>query len=91
MSDSGLTVRCMTELARRYDITFTVDRDGGQLPDLAAFVAAGSISQSSQHRDRAYGWADQPVAVAMAVALAVVSEALDVPVTTPQADDSTSL
>jgi hypothetical protein len=29
MSDTGLTVPGMTELPRRYDVTVTVDGDGG--------------------------------------------------------------
>ncbi len=33
MSDTGLTVPDMTELPRRYDVTITVDRDGGDHPD----------------------------------------------------------
>ena len=35
MSDTGLTVPDMTELPRRYDVTITVDRDGGDHPDPA--------------------------------------------------------
>ena len=33
MSDTGLTVPGMTELPRRYDVTITVDRDGGYHPE----------------------------------------------------------
>ena len=38
MSDTGLTVPGMTEPSRRYDITITVDRDGGHLPNPAEFT-----------------------------------------------------
>ena len=38
MSDTGLTVPRMTELPRRYDVTITVNRDGGHLPDPAEFA-----------------------------------------------------
>jgi hypothetical protein len=40
MSDSGLTVLGMTELPRRYDVTITVDRDGGHHPNPAEFAVA---------------------------------------------------
>ena len=40
MSDTGLTVPGMTELPRRYDVTITVDRDGGDHPNPAEFAAA---------------------------------------------------
>ena len=40
MSDTGLTVPDMTELPRRYDVTITVDRDGGDHPDPAEFAVA---------------------------------------------------
>ena len=40
MSDAGLTVPGMTELPRRYDVTITVDRDGGDDPNPAEFAAA---------------------------------------------------
>ena len=33
MSDTGLTVPCMTKLPRRYDVTITVGRDGGDHPN----------------------------------------------------------
>ena len=85
MSDTGQP--CVTELARRYDVTITKNRDGDSLTDPAEFPAAveRSISQSCQHREYAHGEsdcqrrvlaADQPVAVA----LAVVTDALKRPV-----------
>jgi len=47
MSDTGLTVPDMTELPRRYDVTITVDRDGGDHPDPAGFaVAAGQAASA---------------------------------------------
>jgi hypothetical protein len=38
MSDSGLTVSGMNELPSRYDVTVTVDQDGGTLPSPADFA-----------------------------------------------------
>jgi hypothetical protein len=77
----------MTELLHRYDVTITVDRDGGDHPNPAEFtVAAG---QAVSARDTSIVSAhtgsqivstvtvlivDQPAAIA--VALAVVSDAL---------------
>ncbi len=47
MSDIGLTVPGMTEPPRTYDITITVDRDGGHLPNPAEFaVAAGQAASA---------------------------------------------
>ena len=47
MSDTGLTVPDMTELPRRYDVTITVDRDGGDHPNPAEFaVAAGQAASA---------------------------------------------
>ena len=79
----------MSEPARRFDVTVTVDRDGGPDPGPAEFaVAAGQaasvvtahtagqiISVVTVHA------VDRPAAVA--VALAVVSEALRRPVGSP--------
>jgi hypothetical protein len=42
-----LTVPGMTELLRRYDLTITVDSDGGHLPDLAEFVVAAELAASA--------------------------------------------
>ena len=47
MSDTGLTVPCMTKLPRRYDVTITVGRDGGDHPNPAEFaVAAGQAASA---------------------------------------------
>ena len=126
MSDTGLTVPCMTESPRRYDVTITVDRDGGDHPDPAEFAVAAGQAASTPNRVRVSGrcqrsgslsrsrrvaaaaekaassraasvvsahtaeqiisvvtvrTADRPAAVA--VALAVVSEALRRPVALP--------
>jgi hypothetical protein len=91
MSDTGLTVPCMTELPRRYDVTITVDRDGGDDPNPAEFAVAAERAASaraasivSAHTASQFVSiitvlaADQPVAVV--VALAVVSDALKHPV-----------
>jgi hypothetical protein len=40
MSDTGLTVPGMTEPPRRYDVTITVDQDGGHHPNPAEFAVA---------------------------------------------------
>jgi hypothetical protein len=79
MSDSGLTVPGMTELPRRYDVTVTVDRDGGDHPDPAEFAvaaeraaSAGAASIVSAHTASqivsvvTVAAADQPAAVAVA-------------------------
>ena len=87
MSDTGLTVPGMTELPRRYDVTITVDRDGGDHTNPAEFAVA--VEQAASGRAASIVSthtasqiismvtvlaADQPSAVA--VALAVVSDAL---------------
>ena len=81
----------MTEPPRRYDVTITVDRDGGGHPNPAEF--AESAEQAASARDASIVSvhtasqiisivtvlaANQPTAVA--VALAVVSDALKRPV-----------
>ena len=94
MSGTGLTVPGMTESPRRYDVTITVDRDGGHLPNPAEFAVAveqaGSAIAASIVSAHTAGQivsivtvlaADQPAAVA--VALAVVSDALRRPVVSP--------
>jgi hypothetical protein len=91
MSDTGLTVPCMTELPRRCDVTVIVDKDGGGSPDPAGFAvvadraaSARAASIVSAHTASQIGSvvtvlaADQPAAVALA--LAVVSDALKRPV-----------
>ena len=87
MSDTGLTVPGMTEPPRRYDVTITVDQDGGHHPQprrVRRGGPTGGIGQSGQHRQRPQAGQivstvtvlglDQPAAVA--IALAVVSETL---------------
>ncbi len=91
MSDTGLTVPGMTDLPRRYDVTITLGRVGGHLPNPAEFAAAAGQAASvraasvmSAHTaDQIISVvtvlaADQPAAVA--VALAIVSDALKRPV-----------
>ena len=90
MSDTSLTVPCMMELPRRYYVTITVDRDGGNHPNPVEFAAAAG--QVASARDSSVASAhmvsqiistismvavDQSAAVA--VALAVVSDALKRP------------
>jgi hypothetical protein len=94
MSDTGFTVPGMTEPPRRYDITITVDRDGGYLPNPAEFTV--TALQAAAARDAAIvsaHTAGQIISVvtiqaldrsaAVAAALAVVSEALRRPVASP--------
>lgn len=92
MSDIGLIVPCMTELPRRYDVTITVDRDGGHLPNPAAFaVAAGQAAPAKAASMASAHTAGQIISVVTlqaagqpaAVAVAVVSEALNCPVVSP--------
>ena len=42
----------MTELPRRYDVTITVDRDGGDHPNPAEFAAAAEQGLGSAGRWR---------------------------------------
>jgi hypothetical protein len=89
-SDTGLTVPCTTELPRCYDVTITVNRDGGYDPNPAEFAMAaeraasarGARIVSAHTASQIFSIvtvlaADQPAAVACA--LAVVSDALNRP------------
>jgi hypothetical protein len=91
MSDTGPTVPGMTGPPRRYDITITVDRDGGHLPGPAEFAV--TAQQAASARGAAIvsaHTAGQIICVvtiyaldrsaAVAAALAVVPEALRRPV-----------
>jgi hypothetical protein len=81
----------MTELPRRYDVTITVDTDGGTSPNPAEFAVAAEQAASARAASIVSAHtasqiisivtvsaADRPAAVA--VALAVVSDALKRPV-----------
>jgi hypothetical protein len=94
MSDSGPIVLYVTDSSSCYDVTVAVDRDGGYLPGPGEFaVAAGQAASArgasvmSAHTAEkiisivTVKAADRPAAVA--VALAVVSEALRRPVALP--------
>ena len=94
MSDTGLTVPDMTEPSHRYNVTITVDRDGGHLPNPAEFAMAAEQAASARAASIVSAHtasqiisivtvlaADQPAAVV--VALAVVSDALKRPVASP--------
>ena len=48
MSHTGLTVPGMTELPRRYDVTITIDRDGGDHPNPAEFAVAAEQAASAR-------------------------------------------
>lgn len=91
MSNTGLKVPGMTEPPRRYDVTTTVDQDGGHHPDPAEFAVAAQQVASARAASIVSAHtaeqivsivtvlaADQPAAVT--VALAVVSDALKRPV-----------
>ena len=91
MSDTALTVPGMTEPPRRYDVTITMDRDGGHRPDPAEFAVVAEQAASARAASIVSAHTtsqvvrivtvlavEQPVAVA--VALAVVSDALRCPV-----------
>ena len=95
MSDTGLTAPFMTKLPRRYDVTITVGRDGGDHPNPAEFAMAAGQAASARAASLVSAHAasqiisivtvlaaDQPAAVA--VALAVVSDALKRPVAPSQ-------
>ena len=97
MSDTGLTVPGMTEPPRRYDVTITVDQDGGHHPNPAEFAVAAQQAASARAASIVSTHTagqivsivtvlatDQPAAVA--VALAVVSDALKRPVGSSTAD-----
>ena len=92
MSDTGLTVPCMTKLPRLYDVTITVDRDGGDHPNPAEFAVAAEQAASARAASIVSAYtASQIVTVlaadrlaAVAVALAVVSDALKRPVASSQ-------
>jgi len=81
----------MTEPPRRYDITITVDQDDGHHPNPAEFAVAAQQAASARSASMVSAHtasqivsvvtvlaADQPAAVA--VALAVVADALKRPV-----------
>jgi hypothetical protein len=81
----------MTEPPRRYDVTITVDRDGGHLPNPAEFAVAAEQAASARAASIVSAHtASQIVSIvtvlavgqpaAVAVALAVVAEALRRPV-----------
>ena len=89
--------------SRRYDVTVTVARDGGTPPDPAAFAVAAEQAAAAR---RAIGVmsahsAEQIITVvtvetsdrqsAVAVALAVVSEALRCPAASPASADGIRL
>ena len=91
MSETGLTVPCMTEPPRRYGVTITVARDGGHLPDTAESAVAAQQAASARSASIVSAYrarhiisivtvlaVDRPAAVT--VALAVVSDALKRPV-----------
>ena len=95
MSDTGLTVPDMTELPRRCDVTITVDRDGGDHPNPAEFAVAAEQAASARAASIVSAhMASQIVSVvtvlaadqlaAVAVALAVVADALKPPVASSQ-------
>ena len=87
MSDSGLTVPGMTESPIRYDVTVTVARDSGYGPDPSEFAVAAERAASSRNAHvMSAHTCEKTISIvtveapdqssAVAIALAVVSEAL---------------
>lgn len=94
MSDTGLTVLGMSKPPSRYDVTITVNRDGGHFPNPTEFTRAAELAASSRNASIMSAHtaekiisivtvkaSDRPAAVA--AALAVVAEALRRPVASP--------
>jgi hypothetical protein len=56
-SDTALTVSGMTELTRRYDVTVTIVKDDGYLPDPDEYAACqpGCVRTGRQRHERAHG------------------------------------
>jgi hypothetical protein len=84
----------MTEPPNRYDVTVTVTRDDGYRPDPAEFAAAAERASSSRNASVVSAHtADKIISIvtvetmdrsaAVAIALAVVSEALKHPAESP--------
>jgi hypothetical protein len=87
ISDTGITVPDMTEPPSRFDVTVTMDHNGSTLQGLAEFAAAAR--HAAARRNASIAWAQTATrlisivtvqsanpAAAVAVALAIVSEAL---------------
>jgi hypothetical protein len=94
MSGIGLMVPGMNEPPGRYDVTVTVARDGGYLPDPAEFAVVAKQAASRRNASvMSAHTAEQIISIvsvqtkdqhaAVAVALAVVSEALRRPAASP--------
>ena len=94
MSDTGLMVSGMTELPSRYDVTVTVTRDDDYRPDPAEFAVAAEQATSSRGASVMSAHTAEKIisivtvetadrSAAVAVALAVMSEALRCPATSP--------
>ena len=96
MSDTGLMVSGMTEPPHRHDVTVTVTRDNGYRPDPdpAEFAVAAEQAVSSRAASVVSAHTAEKIisivtvgtmdrSAAVAVALAVVSEALKRPVVSP--------
>ena len=94
MSDIGLTVSGMTKPPNRYHVTVTVARASGYLPDPTEFAVAAELAASSRNASVVSAHtAEQIISVvtvemadrssAVAVAMAVLSEALRRPAALP--------
>ena len=90
MPDTGLTVPSMTEPTHRYDVTITVDSDGDRPRNPAEFAVAAERAASARAASIVNAHtADQIISIvtvlpvdqlaAVAVALAVVADALKRP------------
>lgn len=85
MSHPGLTVLCTNKSLICFDVTVTVDRDGGRFPDPSEFAAAATRAAEARSAETMSAHtAKQIISVVTvpaasrpeAVALAIVSEAL---------------
>jgi hypothetical protein len=94
MSDTGPIVPCMTESPSWYDVTITMDRDSDHLPNPAEFAVASEQAASARSaRIMSAHTAEKIISIvtvqaldrpaAVAIALAVGSEALRRPPALP--------
>ena len=90
LADCSLIVPCRTESPSCYDVTVTVNRDGGHLPNPAEFAVAAEQAASTRAASvMSAHTAEQIISVVTvetvdrSAAVAVVSEALRRPAASP--------
>ena len=101
MSDTGLMVPGMDEPPRRYNLTITMAREGGRLPDPVSFAAAADRAAWRRSASIVSAYTADPIITvvivhapsryaAVAVARAVISEALQpqLPASSPPAGEA---